>query len=82
MLERAYEKFGFPMEILQTALKAGGLEDMNKAQITPEGGAPSCGELNGEELLKAALADESVKEAVISEISPKRRAKYRRLTAR
>ena len=43
------------------------LEYMNKAQTTPEGGAPSCGELNGEELLKAALADESVKEAVISE---------------
>ncbi|MDE6504918.1 MAG: hypothetical protein K2L42_03520 [Clostridia bacterium] len=39
------------------------LEEGNKAQND----APSRGELKGEELLRAALSDESVKEAVISE---------------
>lgn len=44
------------------------LEQENKAQNMPETGAPSRGsEIDGEELLKAALASDSVKQAVLGE---------------
>ena len=44
------------------------LEQESKAQSMPDKGAPSRGsQIDGEELLKAALADENVKQAVLGE---------------